>query len=137
MLMAAPAGFSCPWCRISLASLSFEGIRLNHCGPCGTLWLDHGELGALLQLGRELLLRLQRQLEPPGPARSRNAPASIPCPACHTGMLYNEYGAGSGIFIHSCDDCRGLWLEHTALVPIQQFALTHEGSVPPGSRETA
>jgi Zn-finger nucleic acid-binding protein len=125
-LIAVQACFCCPWCRAGLASLFFEGIRLNYCLPCGALWLDHGELGALLQLQRELLLRLQRQLEPPTPFRMRPASGAVSCPACHLGMLYSEYGAGSGIFVHSCDGCRGLWLEHSALAPIQQFALAHQ-----------
>src|SRR5204862_2239677 len=93
------------------------------------LWLDRGELGALLQLTRELLQRLAVQMRPSSPAAVRGAAGEARCPACHVPMQQHEYGAGSGATVHSCDGCRGIWTDATRLVAIQRFVLDH-GSLP-------
>ena len=39
---------TCPKCPGKLESYTFEGIGLDRCSDCGGIWLDRGELEALV-----------------------------------------------------------------------------------------
>jgi Zn-finger nucleic acid-binding protein len=125
-LQTTQARFCCPTCGQDLARLVYEGTLLNNCDNCGGLWLDRGELGALIQLAREKLQRLRTQLEPPNPATLSGDAAGAVCPTCRDEMRYHEYGLGSGVFIHQCEGCRGLWMDPAGLIGIQKFAMANE-----------
>jgi Zn-finger nucleic acid-binding protein len=131
VLQSSQARFCCPTCGCGLDSFVYEGLLLNHCGACGSLWLDRGELGALLQIAEALLLQLQSRLEPASAVVVPQVPALARCPACHRDMRYHEYGLGSGVFIHTCGSCQGVWIDYAALVPIQRFVQYNEGYLAP------
>jgi hypothetical protein len=41
---------ACPKCPGKLESYTFEGIPLDRCHECGGIWLDKGELEAIVRL---------------------------------------------------------------------------------------
>ena len=45
----AGRGTSCPKCPGSLETYSFEGFTLDRCEQCGGVWMDKGELEAVIR----------------------------------------------------------------------------------------
>ena len=48
-LDGAVAQRSCPNCPDKLEGYTFEGFALDRCHRCGGIWLDHGELEAIVR----------------------------------------------------------------------------------------
>jgi hypothetical protein len=46
---AAEASRSCPKCGGALEGYTFEGFALDRCHDCGGIWLDRGELEAIVR----------------------------------------------------------------------------------------
>jgi len=44
------AARNCPKCPGRLEGYTFEGLSLDRCHECGGIWLDQGELEAIVQL---------------------------------------------------------------------------------------
>jgi Zn-finger nucleic acid-binding protein len=108
-----------------------EEVTINHCNACGGLWLDHGELGQLIDLPPAMLRALQDRLRPDVP-RAAVVPVGVRlCPACSGSLKQHEYAMGSGILIETCDQCAGLWLDPATLMPIQKFVQESENYLPP------
>lgn len=131
VLQSSQARFCCPACHCGLDSFVFEGVLLNHCGACGTLWLDRGELGKLIQLDREQLDQLERRTRPATPVVIPQVSVAPFCPACNADMHHHEYALGSGVFLDTCASCQGVWMDSAALVSIQQFVLANANFLPP------
>lgn len=49
---------NCPLCATPLEAVERQGIELDHCPSCGGMWLDAGELSALLE--REAVAALRQ-----------------------------------------------------------------------------
>ena len=47
----------CPLCAKPLQAVERQGIEIDHCSSCGGLWLDSGELSALIE--REAIAALR------------------------------------------------------------------------------
>jgi Zn-finger nucleic acid-binding protein len=121
--------FSCPRCFDPMDHLSHEGVTLNQCRVCASLWLDSGELGALIDLPREALESLTKAAPAPRTA-SGATPRALPCPVCTGELREHEYAVGSGVPIHTCGVCKGLWVSPEALLPIQDFVRANENYLP-------
>lgn len=121
--------FSCPRCFDPMDHLTHEGVSLNQCRVCSNLWLDRGELGALIGLPPESLAALAGS----GSASRHvpeGTPRSLPCPVCPGQLREHEYAVESGVPIHSCNLCKGLWIAPESLIPIQTFVGKNETFLP-------
>lgn len=49
----APVARCCVDCRTELVTFMRQGVELDRCEQCGGLWLDHGELGQLIDVALE------------------------------------------------------------------------------------
>ncbi len=49
---------NCPLCAIPLKAVERQGVEIDHCPSCGGLWLDAGELDALIE--REAVAALRQ-----------------------------------------------------------------------------
>jgi TFIIB-like protein len=45
----AETSFQCPKCPGKLESYTFEGVVVDRCHECGGMWLDKGELEAIVR----------------------------------------------------------------------------------------
>ncbi|MCW2920983.1 MAG: hypothetical protein JWL76_857 [Thermoleophilia bacterium] len=118
---------TCPSCSATLDVVNHEGVELDRCPAGHGIWLDKGELRAVvlsevadrpaeeevqaldaaaLDHGQGLLAEVARG--------ARN------CPVCNDPMKITEY-AGSGVAI---DECRlhGVWLDDGELARIEAYA---------------
>lgn len=63
-----PVGRRCPQCRLLLQAERHQGVDVDLCRECGGIWLDRGELGRLVELGREAVpKREERRPDSPSP----------------------------------------------------------------------
>jgi len=48
----------CPKCGMNLVTIDYKGIAVDRCSGCEGLWLDYGELAAIMKLEKTGLDRL-------------------------------------------------------------------------------
>jgi uncharacterized protein len=48
----------CPKCGMELAEIDYKGIKVDTCLACSGVWLDAGELEALLKLEKKVIDKL-------------------------------------------------------------------------------
>ena len=48
----------CPKCGMNLFEMDFKGIKIDECSSCHGIWLDAGELGALVKTEKRSLSRI-------------------------------------------------------------------------------
>lgn len=125
--MSTVAPRTCPACTVPLVVVAHEGVDIDRCPAGHGVWLDKGELRAVvlsevadrpteeelaaldaaaLDHGQGLLAEVAR-----GP---RN------CPVCASPMQITEY-AGSGVAIDECL-LHGVWLDDGELERIEAYA---------------
>ena len=66
----------CPACDTEMDEHLRHGVRIDHCPACGGVWLDKGELDALIAA-----LRPSVVLSDPEPAPARPVPKPQPAPS--------------------------------------------------------
>ena len=134
--------YPCPVCL----GVTMETIRIgtdaplevDHCGRCGGVWFDNGEVDRLRKHpSAALWARIARQqAEPVTPCHNCHAPLSrevekceacgsknlIDCPVCDRLMLRQQV-PGIGIHVDACRTCRGVWFDHSELDTIWKLQL--------------
>jgi len=112
----------------------YEGVTIDECVECGSVWLDRGELGPILDSRETEFTVEQRALYfqrlRSGVRRGDAPPRS--CPVCGVEMQVFNYGGNSGVFLDRCPDKHGLWLDPGDLENIQ---IAMEGPPPEVSRD--
>ncbi len=118
---------TCPSCRADLETTVHEGVDLDRCPAGHGLWLDKGELRAVVM--SEAADRPVTEEHEALAAADRDhgqglleqaARGERPCPVCGMQMKVVEY-ASSGIAIDECID-HGVWLDEGELQRIEAYA---------------
>lgn len=118
---------TCPSCSSTLEATAHEGVELDRCPAGHGLWLDKGELRAVVMSEvadrptheeHEALRNADRDhgqglLE-------QAARGERPCPVCSSPMKVVEYAA-SGIAIDECMS-HGVWLDDGELERVEAYA---------------
>lgn len=118
---------TCPSCTATLDVVTHEGVEVDRCPEGHGIWLDKGELRAVVlsevadRPREEELSALDAANADHGQALlSEVARGTRDCPVCAAPMRITEY-AGSGVAI---DECRthGVWLDEGELERIEAYA---------------
>lgn len=118
---------SCPSCSAPLAAVVHEGVQLDRCPEGHGIWLDKGELLAVVLNETEDRPTAEELDALDGAARDHGqgllaevARGIRDCPVCAKPMRITEY-AGSGVAI---DEClfHGIWLDTGELERIEAYA---------------
>jgi len=48
----------CPKCGMQLVEIDYRGMKIDKCTECSGVWLDHGELEAIVNLDKSVISRL-------------------------------------------------------------------------------
>jgi len=99
----------CPKCHEPMFVAEFEGVEIDTCPTCGGVWLDGGELEALVG-------------EPPPPKEKPDesfGPPELDCPICVDKLVKDRY-AGTGVVVDKCPHGDGIWLDRGELEQILQ-----------------
>jgi Zn-finger nucleic acid-binding protein len=115
----------CPRCKkTQFGHDIYQSVPVDRCGGCGGVWLDAGELGAILkaQGNKPFDPKLVREV-------MRSASAGIPeaekqsqehCPKCNKAMSPLNFSYSSGVIVDTCSD-HGLWFDKGELQRIEAF----------------
>lgn len=91
---------TCPECSRFMRVISLEGINIDACPKCNSLWFDENELCEFTQHSSDV----------PGTGlRSRDS--NYECPVCHVQMQEYEYSSHSSLLVDKCRNCNGVYLE--------------------------
>ncbi len=119
----APPTLPCPGCGgvMRAVVMGTSDTEVDMCASCHGLWLDHGEIDALVTrplMTRANLSEIRRQV-----AALRRAPQAVVyrrCPRCDTPMHRRNFGRVSGIVVDECT-VHGMYLDAGELEQIRTF----------------
>lgn len=90
----------CPVCREAMITVEYRNVEIDTCVACGGVWLDGGELEALV--GSAL---------PPKPQADADlGPPDRDCPICVAKLIKDRY-AQTRVVVDKCPHGDGIWLD--------------------------
>ena len=112
----------CPVCQNKLVTKTMHSQQIDECPNQHGLWIDHGELTAMLKVMQAIPARPVPQ---PNAAvvslQQRLETESICCPNCATNVRPLVYAYDSGIIVHRCNQCQGSWMHSDKLAEIAAY----------------
>ena len=113
------AALHCPACHQPLEAYQYQTMLVDVCAICHGMWLDKGELGALvLYLGEELQPTASTSATQPPMAAKPAKEATLPCPRCRLPLQKFNYAYDSNIILDRCSNCGGVWTDRGELYKI-------------------
>jgi len=93
----------CPRCNFLLCSIVYDGVQIEICPECKGEWLHAGELQKIVQHHDE------------------DDHDELNCPHCEgVRMEHFNYGDTSGIILHKCPECGGIWTDKDQLMKVEE-----------------
>lgn len=113
----------CPRCHLMLRRTDYEGVEVDMCDNCWGIWLDEGEMEAVIDsremtfsdAERKQFLNARSSLPPMGPSDP------IDCPSCGKPMDVLTSDVGLNITIDRCI-YHGIWLDSGEIKAVQAVA---------------
>ena len=115
----------CPRCNSSLSSVEYDGVQIKICPECKGEWLHAGELQKILQHHDEVfrpeelasLEAVNKQIF----TAEKDDHDELNCPHCEgVRMEHFNYGDTSGIILHKCSQCGGIWTDKDQLTKVEE-----------------
>jgi hypothetical protein len=116
---------NCPRCSTTLSEVKYDGQIVDVCPGCKGEWLRAGELQALVEHHDEVfspqeLASMDAVSKEIFTAESKDHD-ELNCPVCEdVQMEHFNYGDTSGIILHKCTDCGGIWADKGELQKIEE-----------------
>ena len=116
---------NCPRCNSTLQPVVFDGQTVQVCSGCNGEWLAAGELQKIVEHHDEVFTQAEldsldpvnRQIETVDPADQDK----LNCPVCeNVEMEHFNYGDTSGIILHKCAECGGIWMDKEQLQKVEE-----------------
>lgn len=105
----------CPVCDTEMAVLELHGTEIDYCFSCGGIWLDSGELEALIGDEKKSLEIVQSFKD----VTAINKEKKRPCPICGKAMKKVEITlAENSIILDECPKKHGIWFDKDELYKI-------------------
>ena len=125
---------NCPRCGGGLATIEYEGAKIETCTGCGGEWLDDGELGQIVRAVEETFPQEMRDsldaINESIFTIDDEVENQVSCPKC-SGVTLNRfnYACSSGIAIDKCPECGGIWLDRDEIENVQILVEEWESKV--------
>ncbi len=103
----------CPKCREPMFVMEYDHVEIDVCPDCGGVWLDGGEMAAILGADHWR----DNAGKPP---RAPKDEKLLDCPVCVSKLVKEEYGA-SGVIVDHCPHGDGVFLDKGELERIQAY----------------
>ena len=101
----------CPVCHNAMVTLELAEIEIDHCLSCGGIWLDRGELEALIGSPDNAHQAVRSLVPMPVPRERRRR-----CPLCDKKMEKVTIGSSSpDVRVDRCPQGEGLWFDRGEL----------------------
>jgi Zn-finger nucleic acid-binding protein len=115
----------CPRCGSVLNTVEYDGVQVEVCSGCKGEWLQAGELEKIVEHHDEVFTR-----EEIASIAAVNQEIltdenldhdELNCPQCaNVRMEHFNYGDTSGIILHKCTDCGGIWMDKDQLTKVEE-----------------
>ena len=115
----------CPRCDSTLKSVEYDGQSVEICPNCKGEWLRAGELQKIVEHHKEIftpkeiasLKAVNKEIF----TAEKDDHDELYCPVCGTvRMEHFNYGDASGIILHKCAECGGIWMDKDQLEKVEE-----------------
>lgn len=115
----------CPRCDSPLDAVDYNGQIVEVCPNCAGEWLHAGELQKLVEHHDEIftpeeiasLDAVNKEIFTP----EKDDHDVLDCPLCeNVQMEHFNYGDTSGIILHKCPECGGIWTDKDQLKKVEE-----------------
>ncbi len=115
----------CPRCSSTLNPVKYDGQVVEVCPDCKGEWLHAGELQKLVEHHDEVFTPEEiASLEPVNKeifTAEKDDYDELNCPLCgNVRMEHFNYGDTSGIILHKCTECGGIWMDKDQLQKVEE-----------------
>ena len=121
---------TCPICQTTLRQVAYQHLALGQCESCSGFWFREGQFREAKQLG---FVGLQGTVSPKySREESANETAETPqrlCPDCDIPLVPYTYAYSSGIQLHRCARCSGIWASYADLLHIEELLAGYQESL--------
>ena len=116
----------CPRCSSVLTETEYDGVEIEVCSGCQGEWLFAGELQKIVEHHDEVftpeeiasLDAVDKEIF----TAEKDDHDELNCPACEkVQMEHFNYGDTSGVILHKCTECDGIWMDKNELKKIEEF----------------
>jgi Zn-finger nucleic acid-binding protein len=116
----------CPRCNSVLQSVEYDGQKVEVCPSCKGEWLFAGELQKIVEHHNEVFtpeeIASLKAVNKPIFTAEKDDHDELNCPACeNVRMEHFNYGDTSGIILHRCTECDGIWMDKDQLTKIEEL----------------
>lgn len=113
---------SCPKDQTPMERLHLAGVAVDRCPSCGGIWLDAGELRAILDSGGAGRAQIE-QLEGRPHVEPQERPQPLLCPRDHARMSVHHDPRQKHIEYDLCSKCGGVFFDAGELADLSRVTL--------------
>ena len=116
----------CPRCNSVLHSVEYDGQTVEVCPDCKSEWLFAGELQKIAEHHNEVFMpeeiasldAVNKEIF----TAEKDDHNELNCPVCeNVQMEHFNYGETSGVVLHKCTECGGIWMDKDQLEKIEEL----------------
>jgi hypothetical protein len=116
---------NCPRCHSALNAVEYDGELVQVCSQCKGEWLASGELEKIVQHHDEVFTP-EELASVPGVNKDvftaeKDDHDELNCPECGVQMEHFNYGDTSGVILHKCTQCNGIWMDKDELKMVEEL----------------
>lgn len=120
----------CPTCQTTLRQLDYQQLPLCQCDACSGYWFREGQFRQVKALGFSGLPGTLSQQSAEGNEASTGAESpALACPECGIPLMPYTYAYSSGIQLHRCAQCAGIWAAYDDLLHIERLLAGYQESL--------
>jgi Zn-finger nucleic acid-binding protein len=115
----------CPRCGSVLQSIEYDGQVVEVCSSCKGEWLHEGELQKIVEHHDEVFtsgeIASVAAVDKEILTAEKDDHDELNCPVCqNVPMEHFNYGDTSGIILHKCAQCGGVWMDKEQLEKVEE-----------------
>lgn len=116
----------CPRCRAGLGEVEHDGVQVEVCRDCRGEWLHAEELEKIIEhhdhvFSEDEIAALDAVNHAVTPMEDKDRDV-LHCPHCETiEMERFIYADTSGVVLHNCPECGGIWVDKDQLEKIEEL----------------
>jgi Zn-finger nucleic acid-binding protein len=115
----------CPRCQTGLRETEYDDVEIEVCPECSGEWLRSGELGRIVEHHNEVFtpeeIASLDAVNKEVLTAEKDDHDELYCPECEDVLMEHfNYGETSGIILHKCTECDGIWTDKDELRKIEE-----------------